>query len=107
MLFSTGSTVIHPQAKIVLDDIIEVIKANPQSQYIIEGHTDNTGGELLNDKLSYSRAHAVMNYLIESGIERSRLSIRGFGAQKPVNRNRTEEEREKNRRVEIYMLKVK
>ncbi len=67
----------------------------------IEGHTDNVGDPAANKKLSSDRANAVMNALIAKGIDKSRLSSVGWGQEKPVADNGTDEGRAKNRRVEI------
>ncbi len=67
----------------------------------IEGHTDNVGNATSNKKLSDDRAKSVMNVLIAKGIDKSRLSAIGWGQEKPVADNRTDEGKAKNRRVEI------
>lgn len=105
ILFKTGSSKVELQAQLALDEVIEIIKLNPYAQFVVEGHTDSVGGDVLNEKLSYSRAHAVMNYLIENGIDRARLSVRGFGATKPATKNTDEISRALNRRVEIRVIK--
>ena len=104
-MFQTGSSKIELQAQLALDEVISIIKLNPYAQFVVEGHTDSVGGDVLNEKLSYSRAHAVQNYLIENGIDRSRLSIRGYGATKPATKNTDDINRALNRRVEIRVIK--
>ena len=67
----------------------------------IEGHTDNVGDAVSNKKLSDSRAKSVMDALIARGIDKTRMSAKGWGQEKPVADNRTEDGKAKNRRVEI------
>jgi outer membrane protein OmpA-like peptidoglycan-associated protein len=69
----------------------------------IEGHTDSEGGDKLNVALSKKRAKIVENYLIKEGISKDRLSTNGFGEEKPITNNNTEQGRAKNRRVELYI----
>ena len=69
----------------------------------ILGHTDNTGTETQNLKLSESRASAIANYLTSHGIEESRVSFKGCGSSKPAAANNTEEGRRQNRRVEFVI----
>ncbi len=79
---------------------------NPTVKVSIEGHTqaDNTGSPAANKVLSEQRAKAVMNALIAKGITANRLSSKGWGQEKPIGDNKTEEGRAKNRRVEIVKL---
>jgi len=78
-----------------------LLQSSPSLQVSIEGHTDNTGNSESNKKLSEERAKAVMDALIAKGIKKERLSFVGWGQQKNIADNRTEEGRAKNRRVEI------
>jgi outer membrane protein OmpA-like peptidoglycan-associated protein len=68
---------------------------------VVEGYTDNVGSAASNQKLSETRAKAVMQYLIDRGVDKKRLKSVGYGASKPVDDNKTEEGRAKNRRVEL------
>jgi len=77
------------------------MKAEPEMKVSIEGHTDNTGDPAANKKLSERRAKAVQESLVAKGIAAARLSSRGWGQEKPVADNRSEEGKAKNRRVEI------
>ena len=77
--------------------MIEFSKAT----FVIEGHTDSTGSETLNEKLSAKRAAAVKNYLVQNGIDVSRLESNGFGESNPIDSNKTRAGRANNRRVEI------
>jgi len=80
---------------------------NPNIKIEISGHTDNIGSAAYNQKLSESRAKAVVDYLIEHGIDRSRLSYMGYGFEKPIAPNDTEEGRQLNRRVEFKIVETK
>jgi outer membrane protein OmpA-like peptidoglycan-associated protein len=72
----------------------------------VQGHTDNAGDAKKNEKLSQSRAEAVVVYLIKQGVDVSRLAAKGYGAQQPAVPNTTKANREKNRRVEFHVLEV-
>ena len=74
---------------------------NPALKIDIYGHTDNFGDEEYNYKLSEKRALAVYDYLVDKGIDPSRLSCKGFGSDVPIAGNESEDERGKNRRVEF------
>jgi outer membrane protein OmpA-like peptidoglycan-associated protein len=69
----------------------------------IEGHTDNRGGAAMNLALSGRRAASVVNWLVRRGIDKSRLSSKGFGLTRPIDSNTTEEGRQNNRRVEFHI----
>jgi outer membrane protein OmpA-like peptidoglycan-associated protein len=73
----------------------------------VEGHTDNTGGINHNRELSKQRAQAVRDWLVKRGIEASRLSAEGFGPDRPIDSNTTEEGRRNNRRVEFHIADTK
>ena len=70
----------------------------------VNGHTDNVGNPNSNQTLSLNRATSVMNYLIENGIENTRLTAKGFGATQPIDTNETENGRKSNRRTEFLVL---
>ena len=99
--FETGKSVIQSDSQTIIDQIAEMLKANPSLVISIEGHTDNVGAAAANKTLSENRAKAVMNALIAKDIDKARLSALGMGQEKPVADNRTEEGRARNRRVEI------
>jgi outer membrane protein OmpA-like peptidoglycan-associated protein len=92
----------------LLDELTTVIKANPQiTKILIEGHASSEGNAAHNLKLSDERAHSVMDYLEKHGVEKGRLSAKGFGATHPIADNKTEEGREKNRRVDFTIVSQK
>ena len=95
---------IKPKYYPILDEVIRVLKENPDLKLEIDGHTDNTGSDKYNMILSQKRAEAVKSYLIKHGIQPSRLKAIGFGFHKPVASNDTPEGRAKNRRVELHII---
>ena len=88
----------------ILDEVVILMKARPEISIGVYGHTDNIGGRDYNVRLSRARAAAVMEYLVKQGIEQGRLQSEGFGPDKPVADNATEEGRAKNRRVEFKVI---
>ncbi len=99
--FETGKAVIKPESQIIVDQVAEMLKADDSLNVSIEGHTDNVGTPGFNRTLSENRAKSVMNAIISKGVEKSRMSAKGWGQEKPVGDNKTEEGRARNRRVEI------
>ena len=99
--FETGKADIKPESQAVVQQIVDMLKANPALKISIEGHTDNTGNASSNKTLSEARAKSVMKAVVASGVEASRLSAKGWGQEKPVADNNSEEGKAKNRRVEI------
>ena len=104
IFFDFDKATIRPESKTELENLIKLMNDNPNIKIEISGHTDNIGSAAYNQKLSESRAKAVVDYLIEHGIERSRLSYMGYGLEKPIASNDTEEGRQLNRRVEFKIL---
>lgn len=109
VLFDLGKAELKPQAKKILQTIATSIK-NVPNPVIIEGHTDNipiTGGQFSSNwELSAARAYSVIRYYIdELGFEPNRLSALGYGEYHPVAPNDTEENRAKNRRIEIIIVR--
>jgi len=104
--FKTSSADILPgkESEDVLQAVLAVLVAHPEiTKLRFEGHTDNRGAEALNKKLSASRAASVVTWLTGHQIDRSRLSSEGFGADRPISENTTEEGRQNNRRVEFHI----
>lgn len=104
--FEVAKSTILPESFSLLHDIAEVIKKNPQVKKLsIEGHASAEGNASFNKKLSDARAKAVLEYLIKKeGVEASRLVSKGWGVDKPIAPNDTEDNREKNRRVEFLVV---
>lgn len=105
--FATGKTEILPKSYPVLRQVIAVLKANTQiTKLSIEGHTDSQSGDEFNLKLSQGRVDAVKAFLVNGGLDASRLSATGFGESKPIDTNETEKGRANNRRVEFNIVEV-
>lgn len=99
--FDTGKTELKPDAQATVREIVAMMKASPALKIAVEGHTDNVGAAAANKALSEGRARSVMNAAVAGGIPASRLGAAGFGAERPLADNRSEEGRAKNRRVEL------
>lgn len=102
--FDVAKSIIKPESAGELNRIVQLMQDNPSLRFSVEGHTDATGSAPVNQKLSEARAEAVVARLVEMGIDRSRLSARGFGQNTPIADNSTDEGRAKNRRVEFVKL---
>lgn len=102
--FKADSAELLPGEKENLDQIAEVLKLVPESQFLIEGHTASTGRTAGEKQLSLERAHSIAKELARRGIQESRFICRGSGGTKPVAENNTAEGRARNRRVEITIL---
>jgi len=103
VLFDVGTTTLSNELKISLAKVAGILLVYRDSQIKVEGHTDNTGTAELNQTLSEQRARNVMEFLIEIGVERLRLSSSGYGMSRPDASNETEEGRKINRRVDIIV----
>jgi OOP family OmpA-OmpF porin len=105
ILFEFDKAIIQPASFELMDEITQVVKDNPRIKKIsIEGHTDDDGKDKYNKKLSQKRADSVMKYLVEHGIDAARLSAVGHGEEIPLVPNDTDENKEKNRRVEFLIV---
>jgi OOP family OmpA-OmpF porin len=105
--FENNSARIRPESESVLNAVLDVLRSHSElSKLSVEGHTDNRGAAAYNKRLSQQRAAAVMTWLTGHGIAQSRLSAQGFGLEKPIDSNDTEEGRQNNRRVEFHILEV-
>jgi outer membrane protein OmpA-like peptidoglycan-associated protein len=87
-----------------LNEIAKLMKAHNDLKFEIDGHTDSDGNADLNMKLSKERADAVKSKLVKMGIDDARLSTKGFGATKPIDKNDTPEGKANNRRVEFIKI---
>lgn len=99
--FDTGQATIKEESKPLIDQIAAALRDDAGLKVSVEGHTDNTGTPEGNKTLSMKRAEAVVAALVQAGIAAGRLNAVGWGQEKPVADNRTEEGRAKNRRVEV------
>ena len=102
--FETGKYIIKPGGLDIVDQIAKLLKKDKKLKLSIEGHTDNAGSAIMNKKLSQDRANAVLNRLVELGIDRKRLKSVGYGLEKPIVPNNSEENKKQNRRVEIVKI---
>lgn len=102
--FATGKSDILPQSYNELQHLLEQLRTNPDLKIELRGHTDNQGTAGFNMQLSQARAEAVAQYLINRGIDVSRIQTQGFGKSMPVDSNDTPEGRSHNRRVEYRVL---
>jgi len=105
VFFNTGSHELLPESIVELQKLIEFLKQNPTLVIEIEGHTDNVGSAEMNQKLSESRAEEVYKYLIDKGIDKAKMTYKGYGLTKPVSSNDTPEGRSINRRTEFVIIK--
>lgn len=105
ILFDTGKASIKQESYETLIAIKNVLREYPSARFMIEGHTDSTGRLETNMRLSKERAASVKDYLIENGIERSRLESEGYGPTRPVADNKTAAGRAQNRRTEVVLIK--
>jgi outer membrane protein OmpA-like peptidoglycan-associated protein/tetratricopeptide (TPR) repeat protein len=105
IFFGVNQSVLEPESFPELDNVISLLKDNPTVRISINGHTDNTGSEADNLKLSRERAKAVVVYLTGKGIAPTRLTSQGFGASKPIASNSSEQGKAINRRTEMKVIK--
>jgi len=101
--FDVGSAAIKPQLRAVLDPFVSSLQGDPSAQITIVGHTDSTGSDAFNNKLSIERADSVRDYIVTRGVAAGRVAAAGRGDREPIADNNTEAGRAKNRRVEIFL----
>ena len=99
--FDTAKANIRKDVAAILDAVVPILEQNPSTKLEIQGYTDNKGSVESNQKLSERRAKSVMDYLVKKGIDKGRLTAKGFGISNPVATNDTPEGRTENRRVEL------
>lgn len=104
IFFATGESEVLQQSYNELMKLKQLLEDNPNMQIELRGHTDSQGTQEYNQKLSESRAKAIVDYLVERGIDRKRLTSVGFGKNQPVANNATPEGRQQNRRVEYRVI---
>ena len=103
ILFDTDKAVLKPASRNDLTEFAKVLKEYKDTDLVIEGHTDSTGKKDHNRKLSVARAESVTSFLESNGVDRSRLTARGFADEQPVADNSSEAGRSQNRRVQIQI----
>ncbi|APW42257.1 outer membrane protein OmpA [Rhodoferax saidenbachensis] len=102
--FDFDKSVLKPEGKAKLDDLVGKVKGINLEVIIAVGHTDSIGTDAYNQKLSVARSEAVKAYLVSQGIEKNRVYTEGKGEKQPVADNKTKEGQAKNRRVEIEVV---
>lgn len=101
--FDTGRADIKPNMRPILDQFASGLANQPNTEVRIIGHTDNTGSDQTNNRLSVERAQATKNYLVARGVNANQVVVAGRGEHEPVADNSTEAGRARNRRVEIFL----
>ena len=107
VLFDLNKATIRPESEEALQSIHDIMHEYSNTVFHIEGHTDSTGSEAYNQKLSKERAASVRDFLIKLGIPSNRLTSEGYGESRPIATNNTAAGRQENRRVEISLDKDK
>lgn len=106
VLFVQSKAEFLPESYTELDQLVATLKQMPQITIEVTGHTDNQGNRDLNIRLSEERAEKVKDYLVEKGIDSKRINVKGYGPDKPISPNDTEEHRRLNRRVEFEIIQM-
>jgi outer membrane protein OmpA-like peptidoglycan-associated protein len=101
VLFQSGKSTLLPVGKKELDNLVNFLNKNPNVKITLEGHTDNTGTDKINDPLSVKRAESAEAYLVSKGIDADRINTVGQGSKQPIADNKTKEGKAKNRRIEL------
>ena len=104
--FAFDSATLLPLSFAILDEVIDILHKHPALQIRVEGHTCSIGTDEYNLELSQARARTVVDYLIQKGIDRGRLTPVGFGLSRPLTDNTSEEGRVKNRRVQFEIVPI-
>lgn len=106
VLFATNSSYLSEKAKVTMKNMVTYINKNyPNASIQINGHTDSTGEADYNQWLSEKRAASVKTYAVSLGLNDGTISTKGYGKSKPIATNSTADGRQKNRRVEVIILK--
>ena len=101
--FRIGSAEIKPAFIPILNSLVDYLKANETAVVDLQGNTDSTGGDDLNQRLSVKRAKSCAGYLIKKGVPSNKITTQGFGEKKPIATNATVAGREKNRRCDFVI----
>lgn len=104
LYFETGDSAIKARSLKNLDEVVRVMEKNPDLKLEVQGYTDNQGSAEFNRELSEKRAQAVRRYIVSKGVDKDRISAKGYGIENPAASNDTAEGRAKNRRVELKPL---
>ncbi|NLI16682.1 MAG: OmpA family protein [candidate division Zixibacteria bacterium] len=101
ILFDVNKSTLQPQAMANLQKLAVILNKYPDTEILVEGHTDNTGSDEYNMDLSLRRAQSVSNYLASLQVLQTRIHTNGYGESQPIATNETPEGRQLNRRVEV------
>jgi outer membrane protein OmpA-like peptidoglycan-associated protein len=101
ILFDIDKSALRPASQVELQKMATVLNKYPDTNILVEGHTDNTGSDEHNLRLSQERAQSVSNYLATLGVNPTRLTMMGYGESQPVATNDTVDGRQLNRRVQV------
>ncbi|MCE9540857.1 MAG: OmpA family protein, partial [Bacteroidetes bacterium] len=104
--FDVSETTLQKESFVALDVFVKLMKDIPSLEIEVSGHTDNLGSSKINQELSVQRAKAVLDYIVSKGVDKNRMTYKGFGSSDPIESNKTIEGRKKNRRIEFEILKV-
>ena len=104
ILFATNSSNLNPDAAANVTQLGETLKKYADTNVVVEGHTDNSGSDAINQPLSQRRAQAVANTIINDGVDASRVTATGYGSTQPVADNSTAAGKAANRRVEVAIF---
>ena len=104
ILFDTNSSTLRPTSVSDITSLSNTLKKYPDTNVVVEGHTDNTGTDAINQPLSENRAQSVATQLTGLGVAGSRITTKGYGSSDPVADNTTTEGKQANRRVEVAIF---
>ena len=104
VFFDVGKFTLRSESTPELERLYKLLNDLPRLKVEISGHTDNTGSESINQKLSENRAKAVVDYLVRKGIAQNRVMFKGYGSSEPVADNNTAQGRQLNRRTEFKII---
>ncbi len=102
--FDIGKSMVKAESYPIIDQITNYLKEHENMRIMIEGHTDNTGKEDMNQTLSEKRAQAIKDEIVKRGVDAGRMETLGYGASKPIADNKTAAGRTQNRRVTIKKI---
>ncbi len=105
LIFARGRSVISSSSYGELDGLVDFMETHPEASIQLEGHTDFQGNPTANLKLSLDRVEAVKEYLVQKGVKKKRVLTKAFGGTQPLTRERTDEAKARNRRVEVRVIR--
>ena len=105
-MFEKSKPVLMEDSYLALEKLIAVLLENPSLKIELAGHTDGVGSQKAKQSLSFRRVEKIKDFLTEFGIDSNRIETVGYGSSRPIAPNNNEENRAKNRRVEIKVLDV-